>query len=469
MTIALSDVALGYRNHFALFATKAFNIVNPGQTFIGTGAFLAMAHALSEVEQGRIQRLLINVPPRSGKSLLASIAFPAFILGRNPTRRIICASYSSDLAAKLARDCRTLMMHRSYRQLFPATVLSGKNTEFEIETSHSGFRFATSVGGTLTGRGGNFIIIDDPMKPDEAMSESGRARTWEWFTGTVGSRLDNKGEDAIVVVMQRLHVEDLSGHLLDRGGWHHLCLPAIAENEQILPIGGNRVFRRRVGDVIDPVREPRDILDQLRAEHGSRTFEAQYQQQPIPEEGGLVKWSWFKTYDKLPPQKPGDTYVVSWDTAMKDREVNDYSAGIVAYVKPNRQVFIVDVIRERLDFPALRNRVLHEAGRYRPVVTLIEGVGSGIPLWHEIQHRTCTIYRIPQGEKAMRLQSVTPMIEAGSVLLPARAPWLDAFRRELLAFPASGHDDQVDALSQLLIWVRERFNYTPLQTTYRWH
>ena len=135
MTVNPSDLLEAYRTHFSLFAVKAFNIINPGQRFIPTGAFLAMAHALSELHAGRIKRLLITVPPRSGKSILASVALPAFVLGRDPTRRVLCASYSGELSAKFARDCRSVMMHPSYRQLFPATVIAGKNTEAEIETA----------------------------------------------------------------------------------------------------------------------------------------------------------------------------------------------------------------------------------------------------------------------------------------------------------------------------------------------
>jgi hypothetical protein len=171
------------RNNFASFAIKTFNLVNPGQELRPTAAFLAITHKLAQVEAGKIKRLIINVPPRSAKSLLASIAFPAFVLGRNPSRRVICASYSGELAAKLARDCRNVMLSHAYRAFFPGTVVSGKNTETELETSKGGFRYSTSVGGTLTGRGGNFIIIDDPMKPDEAHSSVARDRVWEWFTG----------------------------------------------------------------------------------------------------------------------------------------------------------------------------------------------------------------------------------------------------------------------------------------------
>lgn len=454
------------RRQFALFAVKAFNVMNPGQRLQPTPAFLAISQKLADVEAGRIRRLLINVPPRSGKSLLASIAFPAFVLGRNPTRRVICASYSGDLAAKFARECRALMLHPAYRQLFPATVIAGKNTEAELETAHGGFRYSTSVGGTLTGRGGNFIVIDDPAKPDEAMSASARDRVWDWYTGTLGSRLDNKAEDAIIVVMQRLHVDDLSGKLLEQEGWEHLSLPAIATEEQELDIGNGRIRVRKAGDVLDPGREPLDVLERVRNELGSATFEAQYQQQPVPEEGGLVQWSWFGTYDAPPRQDSYDIFLISWDTALKDREVNDYSVGITGLVKPDNRVFILDVVRERMEFPALLRRVQEVSQKRRPAVTLIEDMGSGTVLLQSLPAHVLKIPMRPIHDKVVRLHAVSPRIEAGQVYLPARAPWLDTFKRELLSFPKSGHDDQVDAFTQLLTWVHNRASYGALQSRY---
>jgi predicted phage terminase large subunit-like protein len=438
------------RDNFASFAIKTFNLVNPGQELRPTAAFLAITHKLAQVADGKIKRLIINVPPRSGKSLLASIAFPAFVLGRDPTRRVICASYSSELSGKLARDCRNVLSHPSYRAIFPEMIIGAKNTENEIETTKGGFRFATSVGGTLTGRGGNLIVIDDPIKPDEAASRLARGRVWEWFTGTVGSRLDNKAEDAIVLVMQRVHVDDLSGRLLEMGGWDLLSIPAIAEDEQSLIVGPERAIVREPGHILDPEREPRHVLDELKRELGSATFEAQYQQQPVPETGGCVQWGWFNTYDVAPPRGPADKVVISWDTAMKDREVNDYSVGIVALVTYHKHVYILDVIRVRLDFPSLRNRIIAETRKHR-AFNLIEDHGSGTSLLQELRRGPIRCVRTrPIGDKVVRFQAVTSKIEAGQVHLPARAPWLETFKRELLSFPTSTHDDQVDALSQLL-------------------
>lgn len=461
------DQLASFRNRFGLFATKAFNIANPGQTWNPTPAFLAISQKLAEVESGRIQRLIINVPPRSGKSLLASIAFPAYVLGRDPRRRVICASYSGDFSAKLGRECRSLMEHSSYRQLFPGAVITGKNTESEIETAYGGFRYSTSVGGTLTGRGGNFIIIDDPAKPDEAMSTVARERVWEWYTGTLSSRLDNKSKDSIVVVMQRLHVDDLCGRLLELGGWEHLSIPAIATEEQHLNIAPGRTLIRKVGDILDPAREPLRELNRIRNELGSANFEAQYQQQPVPEDGLLLQWSWFSRYTVRPRRETNDVLLISWDTALKSGEENDYSVGIVALVKPGNDVFILDVIRERMVFPALMKRVEEVSKRNHLAYTLIEDTGSGTSLLQMLQSSIHVIPMRPIDDKVVRLHRVSPQVEARKVHLPENAPWLDSFKRELLSFPRGRNDDQVDAFTQLLTWVHDRMRYTgPLQSRY---
>jgi hypothetical protein len=287
----------------------------------------AIAEALSKVRRGEIRRLIITVPPRSLKSICASVALPAFILGRDPTARIICVSYSEGLARKHANDCRAVMRSPLYRSLFPGTrISSSKDTEFEAMTTARGFRLATSVGGTLTGRGGNVIIIDDPMKPQEAQSESARQNLLQWYANTLLSRLDNKETDAIIIVMQRLHPEDLVGHLIEQDGWTVLNLPAIAEIDEFIPLGSNRFYHRTVGSVLHPEREPLTVLNELKLMMGSLDFSAQYQQRPIPVGGNLVKWSWFRFYDDPPVPLPSDRIIVSWDTAMSSNELADYSA-----------------------------------------------------------------------------------------------------------------------------------------------
>ena len=286
------------------------------------------------------------------KSICASVAFPAFVLGHDPTRRIICVSYSEGLARKHANDFRAVMRSPLYMRLFPgARISAAKDTELEAMTTARGYRYATSVGGTLTGRGGNLLIIDDPMKPQDAHSDSARETLKQWYANTLLPRLDSKAEDAIIVVMQRLHVDDLIGHLLEQGGWSELNLPAIAEAEQIVPLGQGRHHRRKIGELLHPEREPKSVLDELKRSMGSADFAAQYQQEPIPAGGNLIKWSWFTPYDEPPPEwERGDKLIVSWDTAMSAGELCDYSACVVLQVR-DEAACVLDVVRERLDYP----------------------------------------------------------------------------------------------------------------------
>ncbi len=200
------------------FIRASFPIVSGGGQFLPNWHVEAMSYELSEVMRGRTRRLIITVPPRSLKSICASVALPAFALGHDPSRRIICVSYSEGLARKHANDCRALMRSDLYRRIFPATRISpAKDTETEVMTTARGSRLATSVGGTLTGRGGNLLIIDDPLKPQDAHSESARESLKQWYSNTLLSRLDHKTEGSIIVVMQRLHPDDLVGHLLEQG------------------------------------------------------------------------------------------------------------------------------------------------------------------------------------------------------------------------------------------------------------
>ncbi|MBA3519251.1 MAG: phage terminase large subunit [Rhizobiales bacterium] len=443
------------------FVEAAFPFVSPGAGFAANWHIEAITFALMRVLRSETKRLIITVPPRSLKSICASVAFPAYVLGHDPGRRIICVSYSEALARKHANDCRALMRSELYRRVFPRTRISAaKDTELEIMTTARGGRLSTSVGGTLTGRGGNLLIIDDPLKPQDAHSQSARESQQQWYSNSLLPRLDSKAEDAIIVVMQRLHVDDLVGHLLEQGGWEHLNLPAIAETEQRVPLGRDRHHLRRTGDVLHPEREPRPVLDELKRSMGSLDFAAQYQQAPVPAGGNLIQWSWFEVYAEPPGRMRGDKIIVSWDTAMSASELADYSACVVLQVR-GESVYLLDVFRERLDYPALRRRVVEVHRRWRNAANdyalLIENKGSGMSLVQDLKRDAIHAIAVdPVGDKVMRMNAQTARIEAGSVFLPRRAGWLEEFRSEILAFPAGRHDDQVDAFSQAL---NRAFNY----------
>ena len=234
------------RTDLYAFTQKVFETVVPGVTFSRNWSTEAVTHALEKVVRGETTRLIVNIPPRHLKSICASVALPAFLLGHDPTRKVICVSYSDDLAVKFSNDCRAVMQSEWYKRTFPQTQIDrAKNTETEFRTTQRGYRLATSVGGTLTGRGGDVIIIDDPIKPQDAQSEAIRNKTIQWYENTLLSRLDDKVRGAIVLVMQRLHLDDLAGHLLEKGGFEHLCLPAIAEQPDTIALGHGRVHVAR--------------------------------------------------------------------------------------------------------------------------------------------------------------------------------------------------------------------------------
>ncbi|MEQ1956648.1 terminase [Mesorhizobium sp. CN2-181] len=353
------------RNNLAAFTQRAFRELSPAAKFTHNWHLEAIAWHLHQVAEGRCRRLLITLPPRSLKSTYASVAFPAYLLGRNPSMRVVCISYASDLLVQHANACRRLLRAPWYRRLFPSTVIDGrKDTETESWTTRSGYRLATTIGGSLTGRGGDVFIIDDPMKAQDAASEAGRNRVNTWFDETLNSRLDDKQAGSIIIVMQRLHEDDLAGHVLSRGEWTHLNLPAVAEDVQTIQTGSGSFHVRQVGDLLHPEREPQSVLDELRRSLGSIAFSAQYQQAPVPAGGNMIPWDWFVTYERPPERRYGDRIIQSWDTASKATELSDYSVGVTAMVS-NGMVWILDVHRERLEYPALRKTIVRKRQEWR--------------------------------------------------------------------------------------------------------
>ena len=450
------------RTELASFTQAAFGIVNPSVEYKHNYHIEAIAHRLEQCLRGEIRRLIITVPPRSLKSLCVSIAYPAFLLGHDPTRRIIAASYSSELAENLSRQFLAVVRSREYRRLFPGLRVK-RDTDIEFLTSKGGFRYATSVGGTLTGIGGTDIIIDDPLKPEDAMSKAARDAVISWFKTTLSTRLNDKREGIIILVMQRLHVDDLVGHVLENEGeyWIQLNLPAIADDQQEIATGNGRVHIRNVGDVLQPDREPLEVLHQLKATMGSAAFAAQYQQRPVPPEGNLIRTEWLRSYDLLPEKESLDRIVQSWDCAAKSGELNDYSVCLTFLMRKN-EFYLIDVLRQRLGYPELKKKVVELKARFAANAVLIEDTGHGTALIQELRGNGAlhAIGIRPDKDKITRLSAQSAKIEAGQLLLPTKAPWLEDFKAEILAFPAGRHDDQVDALSQFLGWADQRYGMT---------
>jgi predicted phage terminase large subunit-like protein len=443
------------RRDFTSFALRAFPTIRGGATLDLNWHIEAIAQSLAAVDKGECRRLLITLPPRNLKSFTTSVAWVAWQLGRDPRKSFVCVSYSNELSAKFARDCKAIMQSDWYRRCFPKTVISATRTATnDFDTTLGGGRLATSIGGTLTGRGGDVIIIDDPHKPDEANSDTMRESVVEWFSTTLASRLNDKKNGAIITVMQRLHQYDLAGMLLETGDWAELCIPAIATQTENIPIARGRTYSRPEGETLHAEREPLAELLRIKASIGSTLFEAQYQQQPLPAKGNIIRAEWLKIYDDVPTHA---RIVQSWDTASKTEERCDYSVCITAAIL-KRKVYVLDVWRERVEFNGLYSMTRHLARSWNPTTLLIEDAGNGTALLQHLRNNEprgvpSPLGRKPKLDKLTRLEGVTPMIEAGDLLIPSEAPWLATFKAELLGFPSTRHDDQVDALSQLMSWV----------------
>lgn len=448
------------RDHLSAFIDRTFREVSPGDRVEISWFIQAIAYHLELCAQRKIRRLIINIPPRHGKSISTSVAFAAWLLGLDPKERIVAVSYSSELALRFARDTRSVMQSDWYRQIFPRTHLK-RTAAHDLETTANGGRYTTSVDGTLTGLGGNIFLLDDVNPAAHELSESGRQHVIDWFTTTLMSRFNNARNAVLIVVQQRLHTDDLTGYLLENEGdrWVHLNLPAIAIRDEAIQIGPNSWHSRRVGDLLDPVRETFETLEDRRRSMSSKTFSAQFQQDPVPDDGDIIKWSWFRQYEVAPNVAEGDQFVQSWDTASKAGELNDFSA-CTTWIMKGRDYYLLDVWRGRVNFPDLKRQVYVQAARWGIDTLLIEDKGSGTQLIDQLLDEDEAglprpIRRLPKEDKIIRMAAQTAALEQGRVHVPREAHFMPAFRSELLQFPNGKHDDQVDSVSQFLEWATQ--------------
>jgi predicted phage terminase large subunit-like protein len=447
------------RQDFGTFAARCFHDLNPQTDLAMNWHLEVIAAKLTAVRKGKIPRLIINLPPRHLKSLMASIAFPAWCLGHDPSAQILCVSYAEALSNKLARDCRSIMTSPWYQRIFPTRLAGHRQAVQEFITTRQGYRLATSNGGVLTGRGADIILIDDPLKPEEALSDTQRNAANDWFDHTLYSRLNDKRHGAIVIIMQRLHEDDLVGHVLAQEPWDVVRFPAIAEEDEVREIAtilGPRCFTRRRGEALHPEREPLETLEHICHTVGEYSFAGQYQQAPAPLGGGLVKEEWFRRYgvNELPDRF--DRIVQSWDTANKATELSDFNVCTTWGIK-GKNFYLLGVLRRRLEYPALKRAVREQQTLFSASVVLIEDKASGTQLIQELIadgfHRA-TRYK-PECDKIMRLHAQTAVIENGFVYIPQTAPWLAEYLHEMLVFPKGKHDDQVDSTAQFLEWFKK--------------
>jgi predicted phage terminase large subunit-like protein len=452
------------RNDFPSFFRRCMQTVNPSRPLEWNWHLDAIIYQLERIRRGEINRLIINAPPRTLKSLIVSVAFTAYLLGLDPARRIFTISYADELAAKHTSDFRSIVESRWYRLAFRKMRIQRMH-EGEVITTQRGFRKSTSVYGALTGLGGDLFIIDDPQKTVDAQSETRRKTLNEWFSNTLVSRLDDKRKGAIIVVMQRVHMDDLSGYLIESPDeWTVLSLPAIAEAVEQIPVAKGTFHQREIGEALHPSFEPIEVLRKQREMIGSEIFAAQYQQCPVPQGGAMIKRRWLRYYD-TPPLRSWNTHIIlSWDTAAKNGAQNDWSVCTV-WMLAEEHFYLLDLIRGRYEYPQLRSIALALARKYDPNKILIEDASTGIALAQEL--RQAGFYMVDpipvERDKIGRLYIQQAKFEAGLVLFPRGAPFLPELEPELLAFPRGKTDDQVDSISQALAY-KPGYNLAALAT-----
>jgi predicted phage terminase large subunit-like protein len=406
-----------------------------------------LCESLEALARGEINRLMTFMPPRHGKSLHVSQALPAWYLGHWPNKQIILASYAAELAEQNSRRARHLVADPRYP--FGATISTESAAVNRWELTAGGTVIAAGVGGGITGFGADLLILDDPIKDRaEADSEATRNRIWAWYTQVALTRL--MPDAGVLLTMTRWHEDDLAGRILDGPGgedWTVLRLPALAEEGD--PLG------RAEGEALWPDWYPAEaLLSVEKGEIDSRAYVALYQQRPTPEQGGILRRDWLQSrYEKAPA---GLRIVQAVDCAFKTGVYADFSV-IASWGSDGRNYYLLDVWRERVEFPELVRQIETLALQYRPQSVLVEDASSGQSAIQELRRNTSLpIVAVPaQGSKESRLATVSGLFEANKVRLPQQAPWLGHWIEEHLSFPHGRHDDQVDTTSLALERLRD--------------
>ena len=449
------------RTDLMTFIERSFRELEPHTEFVSSPHLELLASKLNACREGKIRRLIVSFPPRSLKSLSVSVAFSAWLLGHQPDKKVLCASYGQDLSDKHARDTRKLMSSGFYKQVFTTRLSAERMAVADFDTVSGGGRLSVSVGGPSTGRGAEFIIIDDPLKPEEALSDTYRGNCNAWFKGSLFSRLNDKERGCIIIVMQRLHLDDLVGHVTEHDdSWEILDFPAIAEADECVPFEtpfGSRVFRRKAGEALDPKRESLETLRRIRQSIGEYNFQSQYQQRPTPPGGNIVKRKWLRLIKSGEEPARFDIKLQSWDTANKSGELNNFSVCTTWGVIDGR-FYLLDVYRARLNYPDLKRAVGMCRAKHAPDTILIEDKASGTALIQDLQREGNSAVRSyvppPGNDKAMRLHALTALFENGYVFLLQDARWFEDYVAELTGFPGSKYSDQVDSTTQALAYLR---------------
>jgi predicted phage terminase large subunit-like protein len=431
------------KNDFLMFVKRMW------PDFIDGAHHKRIAEKFNDIAHGRSKRLIVNMPPRHTKSEFASFLFPSWLIGRNPKLKIIQTTHNSELAQRFGRKVRNLMDTPDYKNVFPASALHpDSKAAGRWDTNHGGEYFAAGVGGAITGRGADLLIIDDPHSEQDALSETAFDNAYEWYTSGPRQRLQPGG--AIVIVMTRWSEKDLTGKLIKAQVEPKADKWDIIEFPAIMPSGAP----------VWPEYWKLEELEAVKASVATSKWNAQYMQQPTSEEGSIIKREWWNVWEKK--ELPALEYIIqSYDTAYSKKETADYSAittwGVFKPDEVTPNIILLDAVRGRWDFPTLKKQAFNEYEYWDPELIIVEAKASGMPLTEEMRRAGIPVVNfVPSkgNDKHTRVNSVAPLFESGVVWAPDKK-FAEEVVEECAAFPFGEHDDYVDSTTQALMRFRQ--------------
>jgi predicted phage terminase large subunit-like protein len=449
------------RVDFWCFVELMFPILYPGQKLVYAGYLELIATLLMRVGQRKFRNVIINLPPRHMKSALASILYPAWRLGCDPTVKFICISYGDDLAHDLSAQTRKVMRSPLYKLLFPGTILD-KSAVDHIRTTMGGYRYATAVGSDITGFGADEIIIDDPVQPEDALSERVKHQLRDWVNSSVYTRFNDPSQGAMVLVMHRLAPDDLSGTTEPFADFV-LKLPLLAEKTEHYTYNERTIMRRVAGDPLNSTRASAAEIDKLKARIASHVFASQYQQRPETGGSGYCSIDRLARYAQAPPF---ELTVHSWDIAST-KGGGDWTVctkfGLAKDSDGRDILYLTDIVRMQVELPDVREAIIAHDALDNPAIIVMDGNGIGRGPYQDLWARG--FRHLLPGEsmassasdnlKIRRFSEGLFSLYDGLVRIPNAMPGLEAFLAEIAAFPDGRHDDQVDALSYVAAYSRK--------------
>ncbi len=474
------------RANLADFVRQAWHVVEPGVDLVWSWHIDAICQHLEAVSDGRVKRLLVNVPPGHMKSLIVAVFWPAWVWIERPSWRALFGSYDMGLSTRDAMRCRMVVESDWYRDTFNVswTLRGDQNTKTWFENTQNGLRMAltTSMTGKGTGFRGDATIFDDPLNVKQSPTTEELEGNKFWWDKRMSSRLNNMAEGVRVGIMQRLHDNDLSGHLIERGGYEHLCLPTEFDPERACKTSiGFEDPRTEAGELLFPQMFPPEVIAEAKIDLGSFQFAGQHNQSPIPHGGGILKAKdfrfWYTRRNPPPPVRVTledgeiweciqerlpdrfDRRLTSTDCTFKDKKTSDFVVMQVWGVLKAKR-FLLDQVHDRLSFTATLAKLQDLIEEHKGCnAHLIEDKANGTAVLNVLKDAVAGMIAIePDGNKAARCEAISPQVEAGNLYLPhpTEFPWVDGLIHELISFPKSKHDDRMDALTQALNWLRSK-------------